>query len=278
MDEVTTRMCVTGVGRIRFARVLIEIDAKKEIKDIIEIIYKRKNVTEGTKKFVDVEYAWKPSICAHCKVFRHEETRCRIKNKSEHSTNVEHTNENEYRDIRAEHENKKCGILAKLESSRVRMNTVDTVNDWKDPMETLGGLMQGNMSIGKGWMREIVYKLLLTIESSPTEKEWKNGIVASWNIKGLNTSEKKKEVQKLISEEKSQLMAALEIHIKYKNVKKKHIVNGNPWAVSDDFNVTLAVNEHSSESSFSSNDMKEFHECINDVELKDVNNSGFFFT
>ncbi|GKD59221.1 zinc knuckle CX2CX4HX4C containing protein [Tanacetum coccineum] len=75
MDEVTTRMCVTGVGRIRFARVLIEIDAKKEIKDIIEIIYKRKNVTEGTKKFVDVEYAWKPSICAHCKVFRHEETR-----------------------------------------------------------------------------------------------------------------------------------------------------------------------------------------------------------
>ncbi|GKA11711.1 RNA-directed DNA polymerase, eukaryota, reverse transcriptase zinc-binding domain protein [Tanacetum coccineum] len=31
-------------------------------------------------------------------------------------------------------------------------------------------------------------------------------------------------------------------------------------------------------SSFSSNDMKEFHECINDIELEDVNNSSFFFT
>ncbi|GKB54453.1 hypothetical protein Tco_0905206 [Tanacetum coccineum] len=151
--------------------------------------------------------------------------------------------------------------------------------------------------------------------------------------RGLNTSEKKKEVQKLISEEKIKLMAIVNdnkgcrimigwdtnsvnvwvidqskqymfllvesLHRKtkffytvvyasnsggerkdlWKSLSdQKHIVNGNPWAVSDDFNVTLAVNEHSSGSSFPSNDMKEFHECINDVELKDVNNSGFFFT
>nr|GEX56163.1 zinc knuckle CX2CX4HX4C [Tanacetum cinerariifolium] len=43
MDEVTTKMCATGAGRISFARVLVEIDAEKEIKDKTEIMYKSKN-------------------------------------------------------------------------------------------------------------------------------------------------------------------------------------------------------------------------------------------
>nr|GEX81926.1 RNA-directed DNA polymerase, eukaryota, reverse transcriptase zinc-binding domain protein [Tanacetum cinerariifolium] len=55
MDEVTTKMCVIGVGRIGFARVLVEIDVEKGIKAKIEIIYKSKNVVECTKKVVDVE-------------------------------------------------------------------------------------------------------------------------------------------------------------------------------------------------------------------------------
>ncbi|GJY43524.1 RNA-directed DNA polymerase, eukaryota, reverse transcriptase zinc-binding domain protein [Tanacetum coccineum] len=64
MDEVTTKMCVTGVRRIGFARVLVEIDAEKGIKDKIEIMYRSKNVATGTKKIVDVEYSWIPSICS----------------------------------------------------------------------------------------------------------------------------------------------------------------------------------------------------------------------
>ncbi|GJU45308.1 nucleotide-diphospho-sugar transferase [Tanacetum coccineum] len=60
MDAVTTKMCVTGVGRIGFARVLVEIDVEKGIKDKIEIMYKSKNVATGTKKIVDVEYSWIP--------------------------------------------------------------------------------------------------------------------------------------------------------------------------------------------------------------------------
>ncbi|GKD87721.1 RNA-directed DNA polymerase, eukaryota, reverse transcriptase zinc-binding domain protein, partial [Tanacetum coccineum] len=67
MDEVTTKMCVTSVGRIGFARVLVEIDPEKGIKDKTEIMYKSKTFAEGTKKTVDVEYSWLPCICSHCK-------------------------------------------------------------------------------------------------------------------------------------------------------------------------------------------------------------------
>ncbi|GJT68150.1 ATPase, F1/V1/A1 complex, alpha/beta subunit [Tanacetum coccineum] len=77
MDEVTTKMCVTGVGRLGFARILVEIDAEKGIKDKIEVLYKSKNVSEGTKKIVNVEYSWIPCICSHCKVFGHTDRLCR---------------------------------------------------------------------------------------------------------------------------------------------------------------------------------------------------------
>ncbi|GKB49652.1 RNA-directed DNA polymerase, eukaryota, reverse transcriptase zinc-binding domain protein [Tanacetum coccineum] len=77
MDEVTTKMCVTGVGRLGFARVLVEIDAEKGINDKVEIMYRSKNITDGTKKTVDVEYAWIPCICSQCKVFGHTDSFCK---------------------------------------------------------------------------------------------------------------------------------------------------------------------------------------------------------
>nr|GEY29110.1 RNA-directed DNA polymerase, eukaryota, reverse transcriptase zinc-binding domain protein [Tanacetum cinerariifolium] len=59
MDEVTTKMYVTGVGRISFARALVEIDARKGIKDKIKIMYQSKNVSEGTKKVVQYGRMWR---------------------------------------------------------------------------------------------------------------------------------------------------------------------------------------------------------------------------
>ena len=44
--------------------------------------------------------------------------------------------------------------------------------------------------------------------------------VASWNIRGLSTSDKQKEVRRIIAEEKIQLCAVLETHIKFNKVKK----------------------------------------------------------
>ncbi|GKC19361.1 hypothetical protein Tco_1021511 [Tanacetum coccineum] len=99
MDEVTTRMCLTGVGRIGFSIVLMEIGADKEIKDKIEIIYKSKNVTKGTKKVVDVKYAWRPCICTHCNVFGHEVQNCRVKNKYEHNIGTEQISVNGFKGV-----------------------------------------------------------------------------------------------------------------------------------------------------------------------------------
>ncbi|GJV57906.1 zf-CCHC domain-containing protein [Tanacetum coccineum] len=48
--------------------------------------------------------------------------------------------------------------------------------------------------------------------------------VASWNIKGLSTDDKQKEIKKLFIEEKLRLLAVLETHIKYHRIKKAGIL------------------------------------------------------
>nr|GEY14266.1 hypothetical protein [Tanacetum cinerariifolium] len=69
MDKNTTRMCSEGTGRVGFARVLIEVQADKELKNKIEICYRHGSIVGNYSKFVDVEYTWKPPICGQCRVF-----------------------------------------------------------------------------------------------------------------------------------------------------------------------------------------------------------------
>ncbi|GKB61171.1 RNA-directed DNA polymerase, eukaryota, reverse transcriptase zinc-binding domain protein [Tanacetum coccineum] len=97
MDEITAKIYVTGIGRIGFARVLVEIDAKKGIKDKIEIMYKSKCITEGTKKIVDVEYSWIPCIYSHCKVFGHTDRFCKNKSNNVIADGFVKTNENNFK-------------------------------------------------------------------------------------------------------------------------------------------------------------------------------------
>ncbi|GKD70897.1 RNA-directed DNA polymerase, eukaryota, reverse transcriptase zinc-binding domain protein, partial [Tanacetum coccineum] len=58
----------------------------------------------------------------------------------------------------------------------------------------------------------------------------------------------------------------------------KCIVNDAPWLLMRGFNVTLFPAEHSAGGSTVTNDMQEFCDCINDIELEDASSSGLFFT
>ncbi|GKC30129.1 RNA-directed DNA polymerase, eukaryota, reverse transcriptase zinc-binding domain protein, partial [Tanacetum coccineum] len=45
-----------------------------------------------------------------------------------------------------------------------------------------------------------------------------------------------------------------------------------------DFNVTLKLEEHSAGGSIVHSDMQEFGDCVNDIEVEDVNSTGLFYT
>ncbi|PWA35942.1 hypothetical protein CTI12_AA604430 [Artemisia annua] len=59
------------VGRADYARVLVEVEAEKQMRSKIKIEYIDMNKCLKGIKVVKVEYDWKPECCSHCKVFGH---------------------------------------------------------------------------------------------------------------------------------------------------------------------------------------------------------------
>ncbi|GJY18351.1 ATPase, F1/V1/A1 complex, alpha/beta subunit [Tanacetum coccineum] len=102
VDEMTPKMCAEGEGRLGFARVLVEIGVKKELKEQIRMVYKQKNRSCNVTKFVKVKYAWRPNTCSLYFVFSHDTSRCSHKNdnvKKPSGSNV-HMGNKEFREVR----------------------------------------------------------------------------------------------------------------------------------------------------------------------------------
>ncbi|GKD83877.1 RNA-directed DNA polymerase, eukaryota, reverse transcriptase zinc-binding domain protein, partial [Tanacetum coccineum] len=77
MDNTTAEMCKMGVGRVGYARVLVEVSAHKCLPEEIEVVYRDKNKVEMCRKKVQVRYDWLPTRCPTCCVFGHSENSCR---------------------------------------------------------------------------------------------------------------------------------------------------------------------------------------------------------
>ncbi|PWA61292.1 hypothetical protein CTI12_AA374240 [Artemisia annua] len=72
LTGITTSMCERAYGRASFARVLVEVDAASDLVENIEVCYEKL----GRSMNLKVEYAWKPPLCTHCRVFGHEFKTC----------------------------------------------------------------------------------------------------------------------------------------------------------------------------------------------------------
>ncbi|GJZ84155.1 nucleotide-diphospho-sugar transferase [Tanacetum coccineum] len=67
---------ISSSSRIGYARVLVEVNAKKGIVDSIDVLYMNKENSEKHVKKVRVEYDWKPPLCPKCEVFGHTNNNC----------------------------------------------------------------------------------------------------------------------------------------------------------------------------------------------------------
>ncbi|GKC87145.1 hypothetical protein Tco_1147794, partial [Tanacetum coccineum] len=61
------------------------------------------------------------------------------------------------------------------------------------------------------------------------------------------------------------------------SIHKRYIRN-RPWCVLGDFNVSLSADESSAGSSYINTGMRDFQECVEDMEVADVNSTGLKFT
>ncbi|GJT46304.1 cytokinin dehydrogenase 3-like protein [Tanacetum coccineum] len=76
LDSYTSDMCMKSWGRSSYARVMIELGADVELKDKIVMTMPKIKGDGYYTCNVQVEYEWKPSRCAYCKVFGHVHEEC----------------------------------------------------------------------------------------------------------------------------------------------------------------------------------------------------------
>ncbi|KAK1354983.1 hypothetical protein POM88_048239 [Heracleum sosnowskyi] len=71
VDGLTEKMCREATGRLSFAKLLIEVDAKIPLPDNLYVLIPSEDGREPVEVVVHVEYPWRPSWCAKCLMFGH---------------------------------------------------------------------------------------------------------------------------------------------------------------------------------------------------------------
>ncbi|GJW84381.1 sodium/hydrogen exchanger 6, partial [Tanacetum coccineum] len=61
-------------------------------------------------------------------------------------------------------------------------------------------------------------------------------------------------------------------------ITHKAYIRNRPWCILGDFNVSLSADEKSTGTSYIDTGMRDFQECMEDLELSDFNNTGLRFT
>nr|GEV41773.1 hypothetical protein [Tanacetum cinerariifolium] len=301
IDDMTAKMCAKGEGRLIFARVLIEIDARKELKKEIEVVYKGNKCHEKFNKRIQMEYAWKPPCCDICKVFGHDNKGCRLK---ENEVNVELNEDvmmnaekpftvvhNRRVNFTRENQNKNKwngnngynGINAngRYYGAQNRYYTRNGNNercDYRKKHDTTKGSTSDSDNrdeIHKTQNEEVRDKSGIGNQgwSKEMERYFRDRKELSDAAKDMEQNE---DVKLTICKKVRFFCTMVYASNSYTERRKlwkdlgsqKIITNGEPWVTLGDFNVTMNVEENSNGSLIPSNKTNEFSECLKCKTLK----------
>ncbi|GKA11339.1 hypothetical protein Tco_0690772 [Tanacetum coccineum] len=179
LDAFTSSMCVEPLGRLGFARALIEVTVEKELKKKIIMVVPIVDGEGHTMEQISVEYEWKPPQCMDCKVFGHaseEYPKWVIKP-------VKDTNAAKNDGFTNVHNRKKKGKKVDNQTSKPTSSKPTDVVNLKNPFDALQ-------------------------DHDETENVHEVG-----EVLGLNRTPKQSEVRQVVSENQLSVCAILESHV-----------------------------------------------------------------
>ncbi|GKD58818.1 hypothetical protein Tco_1296327, partial [Tanacetum coccineum] len=218
MDEMTARMCAKGEGRLNFARVLIEVEAKKFYNG------RGNNGKWDYKKKQDTSMG---NSSGRNEIRRNSSTVDNVDKANEiHDDNVDKSKEKGTMD----ESNMKCN-KEKISSSAMKASTsnrftllnalvgneelIPSVEERKIVDEYMNKENEGAKEIE---IEEDVEEVIPNLEEEfGVREEITRGMRISL---GMSTSDKQKEVRNLMNEEKLQLCGIIETHVKYSKILK----------------------------------------------------------
>ncbi|KAL8265836.1 hypothetical protein R6Q59_003180 [Mikania micrantha] len=79
MDRTMEERFNSQMGKIGYARVLVEVEPTDTLLNQIEVEFPEINHRPARMVKLEVSYQWKPPMCLHCKVFGHSFQSCKIR-------------------------------------------------------------------------------------------------------------------------------------------------------------------------------------------------------
>ncbi|GJU34638.1 uncharacterized protein Tco_1182992 [Tanacetum coccineum] len=278
LGAYTSLMCMESWGRTSFARALIEITSNQELKDNLVVAIPRINGTGHTMESIRVEYEWKPPRCEVCKIFGDITKQCpksikpvRVEDDMEGFTTVackggkgknnDRTNPKLVDGIRLNKSkpNFYYRPVQKQKQKDTKDPTTDSVNifELKNSYDALR-----NMDFVCG-------------NSGPNELN--TGDTSS--SKKVNELQSNEEEVEDVFDETATFMKPLDSSCKNQKGASTPVEPvSDPWCLMGDFNSALNLEDHAFGTSLIDISMREFKECVEDIEVADVNKLGLQFT
>ncbi|GJY83660.1 retrovirus-related pol polyprotein from transposon 17.6 [Tanacetum coccineum] len=283
LDSYTSQMCLRSKGRNKYARALIEVSSETDLMDSIVIAIPYSDGKGHTLATIDIEYEWRLPHCSTCKLFDHTNDACpklpkvveRVQDNTDSFVEVwkkkkkpkqpikQHTKSRQGDTSNAskkDHMNKPSskpqGTGMELKNSFTSLD-IDEDDLWDQGVSQNASLMDPNYM---GGMADIVdnYSIHYLTEQVMHTRVW------------------------IKAERKELFCSFIYAHNRYVQHRclwdslslHKCYIRGRPSCILGDFNDALNLEDSSVGSSFIDISIREFKECVKEIELMDVPRSG----
>ncbi|PWA86097.1 hypothetical protein CTI12_AA142600 [Artemisia annua] len=216
---------------VGYARVMVEVSAKKILPDVVEMVYRNRNGGEICRKNVNVKYDWTPPRCSNCCVYGHSDQVCKQCVSNEVQTEEKYANkECSGKESNAEDEQRNNGKQKDgFEEVRYK-KTNGGGNKGQGHAKNVSNQTQkrgdGNQQVKQS--QYVYQKKVNNEQGEPSNKNTNNMEAAK---KGLSTTDKQNEVMKYIEDEKLNVCGIIETQLKTKKIQKigDHIFKNWSW-------------------------------------------------
>ncbi|GJV31218.1 hypothetical protein Tco_1391618 [Tanacetum coccineum] len=277
LDTYTSNMYVSSWGRSTYARALIEVSVEVELVDELVIaipVGKDKGHTLAT---ITVEYEWRPPRCSTCMIFDHTTEKC-PKRPKEVQTEPVANDGFEGETSKSSVPNKNMSSkAANVESTPSTLNkdTILVSNSFTaltEEEEDIWGTKAANSIVNDSDSEDVDDELIL---EGPSDRSNDN-VTKGASTPDVNVVNLKKELFCSFIYAHNRythrrcLWSNLEMHKVY--------IRHRPWCLLGDYNAALTLDDMVTGSSIIDISMREFKECVDNIEVMDVQNTGLKYT
>ncbi|GJV40598.1 zinc knuckle CX2CX4HX4C containing protein [Tanacetum coccineum] len=265
---------VASWGRSTYARVLIEVSADKDLMDSMVVAIPLSSGKGHTFATIEIEYEWRPPRCSVCAIFDHNLDKCPKNPKVEA---VRKESDDDFVEV------KRKKTKAKQNSKPRHVDgihlTKPTPNFYYRRVEK--GEMS-NMAAKDDKNKEVHVEKFSQVEkdgySSSMAANSGMQLKNSFSSLGDEETDWEGDGSKLSIVNESDSEDIDDVLIDDQSIHARVWLKLEPWCILGDFNTALYLHDSSVGNSRIDISMREFKECVEELEVMDVQHSGLQFT